>query len=573
MRGKIRIKKCGGQRQKIKIRYIAATLGLLAAALVPQFRVSAETCPDLRVVFARGSGGERWADKNYLDFKGTIETKLKNVGLNYEFIDLDYPAVGVGVDNLSVTLGAFFGSGDAYEFGKSVNTGVKNLTAMINSASCSGTKYVIGGYSQGAMVVSKALGSLNADRLVYAATFGDPKLYLPEGKGLIPAACSGKNLSDYRMYVPDCQAYKGLLGAYIPYEPEALAGKVGTWCNKRDIFCSSHLSVTDHVSYVTESLYEDASRVIFDKVAKTFGFENHISSPHDTAILIDSTGSMSGMIEQYKTEALRLAKETLSSGGRVALFDYRDLDDPYDLVQHCDFETCTLEKFEAELATIQADGGGDTPESLLSASWHAMKTLEWKKLATKSLVILTDANFHSPDRDGMSFDKVVELSRQIDPVNFYIITTAEYAGSYAQLADETDGKVVTDFDELSLLTNYIMERYDSLPRVEFDATPLVAPTLMVSSAEWASGDAARVDFTTTGTRTLVVLNDAILGTTDETSITLTDLDASVQNIITLVPLGDDIRGEAVEVELELGPELSSGLSSGTTLKAPNTGRQ
>ena len=88
---------------------------------------------------------------------------------------------------------------------------------MVNSASCPGTKYVVGGYSQGAMVVSKALGSLNADRIIYAATFGDPKIYLPEGKGILPAACRGENLSDYRMYVPDCQAYKGLLGAYVPY--------------------------------------------------------------------------------------------------------------------------------------------------------------------------------------------------------------------------------------------------------------------------------------------------------------------------------------------------------------------
>lgn len=562
MRGKIRVRKQGGRKQKIKIRYMVAAVALACAAVIPQFSARAESCPSLRVVFARGSGGERWGDQNYLAWKKGIEEKLQTVDLDYEFIDLDYPAVGVGIDNLGVTLGAFFGSGDAYEFGRSVNTGVKNLKTMINSAACPGTKYVIGGYSQGAMVVSKTLGSLNADRLIYAATFGDPKLYLPEGKGVIPAACSGKNLSDYRMYVPDCQAYKGLLGAYIPYEPEALTGKVGTWCNKRDIFCSSHLNVTDHVSYVAEDLYEDASRVVFDKITKTFGLENRISSPHDTVILIDSTGSMSSMIEKYKAEALRLAKETLGSGGRVALFDYRDLDDPYDLVQHCDFETCTLEKFESELAGITVGGGGDGPESLLSASWHAMKALKWKKLATKSLVVLTDANFVGPkDRDGISFDEVVELSRQIDPVNFYIITTAGYAGSYESLAAETDGKVVTDFGELSLLTDYIMERYDSLPQVEYDAKPQELPTLTVSSAAWTSGDSARVEFTTTGARTLVILNDAVLGVTTETAITLADLDASVPNTVTLVPLGDDVRGEAAEVELEVR----------VLPKAPNTG--
>lgn len=539
-----------------------AVLFTLTVILPKVPMVEAASCPNLRVVFARGSGGERWKDANYLAYKSAIGSKLATTGLTYEFIDLDYPAVGVGVDNLEVTLGALVGSGDAYAFGESVKSGVKNLDKMINSASCPGTKYVIGGYSQGAMVVSKALSDLRADRLIYAATFGDPKIYLPEGKGLIPAACRGENLSDYRMYVPDCRAYKGLLGAYIPYEPANLAGKVGTWCNKRDIFCSSHLNVTDHVSYISENLYEDASRVIFDKICRTFGIENTISSPHDTAILIDSSGSMTNMIDTYKAEALRLATETLTSGGRVALYDYRDLDDPYDLVKHCDFESCTLEKFSAELVNIRTDGGGDTAESLLSAAFHTMTDLNWKYGSTKSLVVLTDANFLSPDRDGMTFDEVVAMSKRIDPVNFYIITNGSYGDDYADLARETDGKVVTNFDELSLLTDFIMERYDSLPRVEESSEDVAMPTLVVNSVNGAGMSEAIVDFTSSSGRALVVLNDRVMGMTNESSIRLTNLDMTQDNTLTLIPLGDDVRGEGVDVDLSKVLTLP---------KAPNTG--
>lgn len=578
---KIRQKSIGKKNGKIKIRYLVAALALVGSVL-PRLAAQAEGCPDVRVVFARGSGGERWADQNYLEYKSTIESKLSTTALKYEFIDLDYPAVGVGADNIGVTLGAFFGAGDAYEFGDSVNTGVKNLTKMINSASCPGTKYVIGGYSQGAMVISKALSSLNAGRLIYAATFGDPKIYLPEGKGLMPAACRGENLSDYRMYVPDCQTYKGLLGAYIPYEPEALAGKVGTWCNKRDIFCSSRLSISDHVGYVADNLYEDASRVIFDKIAKTFGIENKVSSPHDTAFLIDSTGSMASMINSYKAEALRLATETLNSGGRVALYDYRDLGDPYTPAEHCNFETCTLGVFENELATIHADGGGDTPESLLSASFHTMQSLNWKYGATKSLVVLTDANFLSPDRDGMTFDEVVRLSKTIDPVNFYIITTSSYGSYYNDLAQQTDGLVVTNLNELSLLTDYIIERYDSLPRVEENTNPATLPTLEIVKTEQVDDD-IRIIFEMDGTKTLVVLNDVILGVTEETEITISGLHGGVENRLTLIPLGDDVRGEGVEVVLSLkgfgeAGNVSDGETTSTTNlttlpKAPNTGRK
>ncbi|MBQ2660792.1 cutinase family protein [Candidatus Saccharibacteria bacterium] len=552
--------------------YLALAVGLIMASM-PSGIAQAESCPDVRVVFARGSGGERWVDKNYLEYKKTIEIKLVTTDLDYEFIDLDYPAIGIGVDDIGVAARAFFGAGEAYEFGESVKDGVKKLDKLINNSGCSKTKYVLGGYSQGAMVVSKALGSLRADRVIYAATFGDPKLYLPEGQGVMPAACRGGKLSDYRMYVPDCAAYKGLLGAYIPYEPEDFTGKVGTWCNKRDIFCSSHLSMSDHLAYVSENLYEDASRVIFDKITQYFGIENHISSPHDTAIVIDSTGSMASMIDEYKAEALRLATETLNSGGRVALYDYRDLDDPYEPVKHCGFNDCTLEILQEELQNITADGGGDTPESLLSASFKVMTDLEWKQGSTKSLVVLTDADFLSPDRDGMSFDEVVQLSKRIDPVNFYIITTPEYAEMYKALAEATDGKVVTDFDELSLLIDYIMSRYDSLPRVEEDDALEAKPSLTIDEVKQIGDGAMKVKFTTNGHKVLVALNERVLGIIEEPEVVIHGLTGVNENILTLIPLGDDVRGEAVSVELKLsGYGRSSSENEEVIPKAPNTGK-
>ncbi len=553
-------------------RLIVVTIAIVAgvantlSSIIPS--VKAEVCPDLKLIFARGSGGERWSDQNYLAFKNSIEEKLQTANLNYEFVDLDYPAIGVGLDNLGVTLGAYFGAGDAFEFGESVNTGVRNLISTINNSSCRQTQFVIGGYSQGAMVVSKALSSLNSDRIIYAATFGDPKLHLPEGKGIIPSACRNENLSDYRMYVPDCQAYKGLLGAYIPYEPEAYTGKVGTWCNKRDVFCSSHLSITDHINYVSENLYEDASRVIYDKITKFFGIENHISSPHDTAFLIDSTGSMAGMIEQYKTEALRLAVETLDAGGRVALYDYRDLADPYEPFSHCDFESCTREIFERELERIVADGGGDDPESLLSSSLKMMKSLNWKFGSTKSLVVLTDAGFLAPDRDGVILDDVIKLSKQIDPVNFYIITNESVAYEYENLANSTGGKVVTDFDELNLLTDYIMGRFDSLPRVEENAEIAAKPTLEITKSERISEKEIKIEFMATGEKTIVIVNGEILGLTNEKLITVSDIDSDTE--IMLVPVAEDLRGDGVLVTL-----TANNINDEKNIfipKAPNTGK-
>ncbi len=561
MRGKIKLTKRGGRKSKIKIRYLGLALAVCGASGISRSLAQAESCPDVRLVFARGSGEARETDQNYLSWKNSIETKLKTTGLKYDFIDLDYPAVGI--NNITVLIGAAVGAGEAYAFGDSVNEGVAKLVSMVNSGACSNTRYVVGGYSQGAMVISKALKSLNADKVIYAATFGDPKIYLPEGAGIIPPACRGDNLSDYRMYVPDCQAYKGLLGSYEPYEPENFIGKLGTWCNKGDIFCSSHFNISNHVAYVADGLYEDASKVIFDKVTKSFGIENHISSMHDTAILIDSTGSMMNLIEKYKAEALRLAKETLDSGGRVALYDYRDLHDPYQPVEHCSFETCTLEIFTNELNSISVDNGGDIPESLLSASFHMMQNLTWRRGATKSVVVLTDANFLSPDRDGITYDQVVALSKSIDPVNFYIITNPENEADYLPLANNTGGKVVTNFNELSLLTDYIMERYDSLPRVE-ETSADEKPELAVTNVEEISSTEAKISFETDAEHVIVVVNDAVLGVTTEREITISGLRGGS---VMLVPMKNNVRGDGAVVELG-----GNGFSNILVPLAPDTGR-
>ena len=552
--------------RKIRPLYIICAAALLFGSIIPIQKTTAGTCPDLRIVFARGSGGTWNEDPNYLTFKSTIEEKLKTTSLDYEFIDLPYTAVAVGMENFFVTLGALVSSGDAYTFGESVDDGVNKLAALVNSNSCPNTKYAIGGYSQGAMVVSKSLHHLDADKVIYAATFGDPKIYLPEGKGLFPDACKNKNLSDYRAYVSDCRTYEGLLGSYRPYQPEGFIGKLGTWCNKMDVFCSTYFSLDDHLAYISDDLYEDASKVFYDKITKHFGVENTITSPHDTAILIDSTGSMSPFINQYKTEALRLATETLNSGGRVALFDYRDLNDPYEPKEHCNFETCTLDIFQQELNKITTDGGGDTPESLLSASLRVMKKLNWKYGATKSLIILTDAGFHSPDLDSTTIEDVVNLSRSIDPVNFYIITTPENKSDYELITTETDGKVVTELETLNLLTDYIMERYDSLPKVEAMNPEVPESTLEIKSANQISDTEFQISFITDADQVLVILNDLLLGLTTEKTITLTELDFSTENTIKLIPIKDGVKGKN---QIITAPIVSP--TTPLIPKAPNTG--
>lgn len=185
----------------------------------------------------------------------------KQAQMSYRITDLYYDAIAITAGN---ALGTYVSAGEAYSFGKSVAGGIKELKyyAQERTASCPNTYWVLAGYSQGAMVVADSLSSFPEDRVVYIMFFGDPKLYLPEGEGFNPPACRGDNLSEYRVYVPDCNTDNGILGARKPYEYAAFAGRYGLWCNNNDFICGSSknpLITRGHSLYEENGSIRDAS--------------------------------------------------------------------------------------------------------------------------------------------------------------------------------------------------------------------------------------------------------------------------------------------------------------------------
>ena len=174
--------------------------------------------------------------------------------------------------------------------------------------------------------------------------------------------------------------------------------------------------------------------------------------------------------------------------------------------------------------------------------------------------------------DGTTFYDVKTLSKQIDPVNFYIITTGENVEGYQSLALATDGKVASTADDLGILTDSIMERFDSLPRVEeSEENPGPSPLLTVDTANWLSGTEYKVSFTTDADKTIVILNDVILGITNQYEITISDLNPAADNILTLVPIQSDSRGEPVSVLLGHPADVEPINAEPTNAEDTNTG--
>ncbi len=468
---------------KIKLPYaVLAVLLALTACLTPLITptpAQAIGCDDVKIVFARGSG-EHLNDVSNQAWRSNIAANLEGSNLKYSFYELgtasqdgfQYPAIAVGgsLEAMFDLIGAKVSAGESYAFGESVNQGVNELEAYMRKTTlaCPQTKFVLGGYSQGGMVVTKALQSLNANQIIYAATFGDPKLYLPEGSGWNPEACQGKNLSDYRAYVPDCHTEQGILDGYNPYRKTTLIDKVGAWCNHEDIMCGATVNMFNllggHTSYTTQNLYYNAAVFISNKIAAAFPQSGVIIrtrtdvTTQDTAILIDSTGSMSSLISSYKAEAKRLAKQTLEKGGRIALYEYRDLyENPDSTIKHCNFG-CSYDEFVQELDKIKTDKGDDLDESALGALLHTMNTLKWQEGATKSIVLLTDAGYHLTDQDGTTLADVTKKSLEIDPINIYTVAPGWLQNTYADLTAATSGHFFDADNELDKVADYLTNR-------------------------------------------------------------------------------------------------------------------
>ena len=577
-------------RNKFNFKFLAVAFTLLLSNTLCVYQANGVTdeqrsylsCTDFMFIFARGSGAPLNSDRDFKPFKAAVDEVFGDSGYSYSFYELgstawsgySYPAPGIGIstwDRFFTSLGAILTGGEMNDYGDSVYAGTVEAKTFIwqMRGVCPNTKIVLAGFSQGAQVVSSTIQIVDPSWIYAALTFGDPKLYLPEGKmnwfTRTTAACRNENLSDYRAFVPDCYAYQGILGGFNPYQPSGYSGKLKAYCQFHDVICSSYIDLGNlaygHATYAQQGTYKRGVQDVFNMIEPA----TYVRPSQNVAILFDITGSMRPLLAQFQHEAITTAKKTLSKGGKVALYTYGDLEE-VNPVQLCDFDTCTEGNVENYIRNLTVSGGGDLPESLLSASYTLMRELHWDIGANKSLVVLTDAEYHNPDRDGITLDDVVELSKSIDPVNFYILTDPAHASSYQELATRTDGGVYTS-DVASAFGDLEAEILSRDPGAIYTSTDLPAPTLATIenlALTQTSATSVHLDFDTDGVMSFISLNDYIAGFTEETSLEITDLDLSEPITICVSPVSSTgYRGDAACREIRKTEIVLP--------KAPNTG--
>ncbi|UCE86302.1 MAG: VWA domain-containing protein [Deltaproteobacteria bacterium] len=99
----------------------------------------------------------------------------------------------------------------------------------------------------------------------------------------------------------------------------------------------------------------------------------------EAVFVLDTTGSMSGLIDGAKRKIWSIANEMASADPtpeiRIGLIGYRDRGDAY-VTRHLDL-TRDLDAVYAQLQTFRADGGGDGPESVNQALHEALTRVSW----------------------------------------------------------------------------------------------------------------------------------------------------------------------------------------------------
>ncbi len=125
-------------------------------------------------------------------------------------------------------------------------------------------------------------------------------------------------------------------------------------------------------------------------------------SPLDVTLLIDSTSSMSGAIDNVKIEAAKLVDQIVAASGgnyQLGLIEFRD-----DIIVSTDMASGTADMVRAQIGAITAvggDGGSEASDEALNTVVNRLNATDrpqsgnfsgvWRTDANKIIILITDA--------------------------------------------------------------------------------------------------------------------------------------------------------------------------------------
>lgn len=137
----------------------------------------------------------------------------------------------------------------------------------------------------------------------------------------------------------------------------------------------------------------------------------------DVVFVLDTTGSMGGLIEGAKAKIWSIANQMISAKPtprlRIGLVGYRDRGDEY-VTRRYDLSD-DIDAIYGHLQAFRAGGGGDTPESVNQALHEAVHEMSWGgRDALKIVFLVGDAPPHMDYPDDVKYPVTLQAAMRKD---------------------------------------------------------------------------------------------------------------------------------------------------------------
>jgi Mg-chelatase subunit ChlD len=151
----------------------------------------------------------------------------------------------------------------------------------------------------------------------------------------------------------------------------------------------------------------------------------------EVCFVLDTTGSMGGLIEGAKQKIWSIANEMISAKPtpelKLGLIGYRDRGDEY-VVKSFQL-TDDIDSIYSHLRDFKAEGGGDEPESVNEALAEAIEKMPWSqdRKVLKIIFLVGDAPPHLDYTDGPKYPELCRIAAKKD-----LIINAVQCGNIAE---------------------------------------------------------------------------------------------------------------------------------------------
>jgi hypothetical protein len=135
----------------------------------------------------------------------------------------------------------------------------------------------------------------------------------------------------------------------------------------------------------------------------------------DLAFIVDTTGSMGGLISSAQAQMIRMMRDLLTAVEVdlcLGVVEYRDHPPQDKLPFRVHALTSKLDVAQQTINKLRPEGGGDGPESVLDGVSAACGKLAWRAHARRIAVLVGDAPPHGVGGSGDAFPRAAPVGRR-----------------------------------------------------------------------------------------------------------------------------------------------------------------